>query len=187
MRKDRLLPGSIAPRIVSWRLPWQQGHGLDHRTLQSLYGWSIAATALLVSLYQFFSILPAGRALTRMLLGIVFVVAGGYGLVAGLSRVTGLLLRRMGFYQSQRELAALFMALGPWIVLATLAAVLTSRTWVTGLVGIVGLIALAYHMRRMIGVSLMQAFTIIAVEFVPLVALAIYWSWSMGWNFTPFY
>ncbi len=191
MRKDRLLPGPMNYRMLSWRPPWR-GSGLrprarDYQNVHDAYWWSLTATAVLVSLYQFFSILPAGRALTRTVLGIFVVFAAGYAFVAVLARVAGALLASLGMYKSVKDTELVFMAEGPWIAATALAAVATSTVWVPALVGMAAVAFLIGNMARTLGISRWQAAFVVGIELGPLLALGLFWSWSMGWNFTPFY
>ncbi len=177
--------------IVTWSPPWRR-RGLkpsysDYRSGQSVYWWSVLLTALIVSLYQFFSFLSAARAMTRAAGAIVIVIGAAYAMLYGMALLTQVLLAQMGIYKSKQDIESVWMALGPWIALAALMGALTSTAWVPDLVGLAAVAYLTYSLSRSLSLSLGRATAITAIAFVPLLALLLFWSWSMGWNFTPFY
>jgi hypothetical protein len=182
---------SVAIGNFSMEPPWLR-RGLksspgDYRGMQGVYWWSLLITALLVSLYQFFSILPAARALTRAVGAIVVVFGAGYALLYGMSLLTKFLLARMGIYKRGQDIEVVWMALGPWIALTALMAVITSTAWVPDLVGLAAVTYLSRDLSRSLSITPWQAAGLVFIAFAPLLALLLFWSWSMGWNFTPFY
>ncbi|WP_053958634.1 hypothetical protein [Sulfobacillus thermosulfidooxidans] len=190
MAKRFRLPSGRTPLLIVWRRPWQalSAHGLrDLHALYAVYWSSIAITALLVSLYQFFSILPAREVIIRILLGIGVVYAGGYVFLHALIFSTQQILSMIHYPDTSQQIPWVVLSLGPWIAGISLVAVLTSTYWICDLLGILALLFFMRQLARSVNIPISMAATVIGIEIVPVLAILFYWAWVRGWNFYPFW
>lgn len=178
------------PLWIVWRRPWQsisRGHDSSPANTYTLYWSSIFVTALLVSLYQFFSILPAREVIIRMAMGVLIVYGAGYAFLYAFSYATQALLTTLHYPQSPQQVAEVVMSSGPWIAGITFLAVVTSRYWVCDIAGLLAVLFLIKRLAMAMRLSFAQAALVISIEWLPVLAALLYLSWVRGWNFFPFW
>ncbi|WP_139793579.1 hypothetical protein [Sulfobacillus thermosulfidooxidans] len=184
------LPPTRTPLLIVWRRPWQVISAQGRRDLHALYAvyWSsISITALLVSLYQFFSILPAREVIIRILLGIGVVYAGGYVFLHALIFSTQQILAVIHYPDTSQQVPWVVLSLGPWIAGISLVGVLTSTYWICDLLGILALLFFIRQLAVSVNISMRMAAIVIGIEIVPVLTVLLYWAWARGWNFYPFW
>ncbi len=190
MRKRLTLQPSHPPFWVVWRHPVEY---LRHFVLgdianpSAIYWTSIFITALLVSLYQFFSILPARQALVRIAVGVLVVYGGAFVLLYGLTFATQQLLTLFNYSDNFQRLPSVFLSTGPWIAGIAFVACMTSAYWPCDILALMAIIILIVRLATTLNISIFQATVILSAVLAPMLAVILYWSWARGWNLFPFW
>ncbi len=170
--------------------PLESFHRFDFTNIDNpyvLYWFSLSITALLVSLYQFFSILPARQALIRIAWAVPVVYAGGFIFLYGLIFATRTLLSLFNYDDRVDKLPLVFMAAGPWIAVITFVACITSIYWPSDILALIAIIMLTVRMTTTLGIPLRQSAAVLSIALTPMLAIVFYWSWVNGWNLFPFW
>jgi hypothetical protein len=166
---------------------WRHDIPMDMDNPYFRYWLSISVTALLVALYQFFSILPARQALIRIASAVPTVYAGGFVFLYALIFATQGLLTFFRETEHLDRLPMVFLSAGPWIAAIAFVACITSIYWPCDILAILTIIMLGVRMTTILNIGPIQAARVLIMALTPMLAIILYWSWAKGWNLFPFW